>query len=158
MAEKPSRAHARAAARLGAVQALYQMELSGRPLADVLAEYGASRIGEDFEAGQCGVADHAFLADIVTGVVRSQRDIDAALGDHLAKGWSLARLDATQRAILRAAAYELTRRDDIPAKVAINEYVEVAKAFFDRQESGFINACLDALARQHRAEEFPTAT
>ncbi len=145
---------ARTAARLGAVQALYQMDLVQSDMADILAEFGATRLGEDFEDGQCGRADFPFLSDIVTGVVREQRRIDPALNDCLAEGWTLARLDSILRAILRAAAYELVARRDVPARVIINEYMEIAHAFFDEDEPGFVNGVLDRLAHNHRAEEF----
>jgi transcription antitermination protein NusB len=145
---------ARAAARLGAVQALYQMDIAQTDLADVLADFGSIRLGEQFEDGECGEADFALLRDIVGGVVREQRLIDRSLDGCLAEGWTLGRLDATARAILRAGAYELMFRDDIPAKVVISQYVDVAHAFFDGSEPGFINAALDQLARRQRQGEF----
>jgi N utilization substance protein B len=144
---------ARAAARLGAVQALYQMDIAQTDLADVLADFGSIRLGEEFEDGECGTADFALLRDIVGGVVREQRLIDRALDGCLAAGWSLSRLDATARAILRAGAYELMFRNDIPAKVTISQYIDVAHAFFDGSEPGFINAALDQLARRQRQSE-----
>ncbi len=147
-ADTRHRAVARTAARLGAVQALYQMDLAGTDVGNVLAEYASSRLGEAFENGQCGKADVAFLHDIVQGVLRDQRLIDRSLAGCLAEGWSLARLDSTARAILRAGSYELIFRDDVPARVAISEYVEVAYAFFSGSEPGFINAALDRLARE----------
>jgi transcription antitermination protein NusB len=145
---------ARAAARLGAVQALYQMDIAQTDLADVLADFGSIRLGEAFEEGECGEADFVLLRDIVGGVVREQRLIDRSLDDCLAEGWTLARLDATARAILRAGAYELMFRNDIPARVAISQYIDVAHAFFDGSEPGFINAALDQLARRQRQGEF----
>lgn len=145
---------ARAAARLGAVQGLYQMDIGGTDLADVLSQYGASRLGDEFEDGQCGEADVGFLKSIVTGVVNDQALIDRKVNACLGEGWTLARLDATARAILRAGGFELLFREDVPAKVAISEYVEVAKAFFSGTEPGFINAALDKLARERRPEEF----
>jgi transcription antitermination protein NusB len=144
---------ARAAARLGAVQALYQMDIAQTDLADVLADFGSIRLGEAFEEGECGEADFVLLRDIVGGVVREQRLIDRSLDDCLAEGWTLARLDATARAILRAGAYELMFRNDIPARVAISQYIDVAHAFFDGSEPGFINAALDQLARRQRQGE-----
>ncbi len=144
---------ARAAARLGAVQALYQMDIAQADLADVLADFGSIRLGEEFEDGECGAADFALLRDIVGGVVREQRLIDRSLDACLAEGWTLTRLDATARAILRAGAYELMFRNDIPAKVSISQYIDVAHAFFDGSEPGFINAALDQLARRQRQDE-----
>ncbi len=150
---RPSASVARSASRLGAVQALYQMDIGGSELADVLADYGAGRLGTEFDDGQCGEADYGFLKAIVEGVVEDQVLIDTKVNECLAKGWTLARLEATSRAILRAGGFELMFREDVPPKVAISEYVEVAKAFFSGSEPGFINASLDALARKRRAEE-----
>jgi N utilization substance protein B len=155
--DKPARRTAsvgRSAARLGAVQALYQMDIGGADLADVLADYGSGRLGAEFEDGQCGDADFGFLKSIVEGVVNDQALIDKKVNECLGEGWTLARLEATSRAILRAGGFELMFRDDVPPKVAISEYVEVAKAFFDGSEPGFINASLDTLARKRRPEEF----
>lgn len=145
---------ARSAARLGAVQALYQMDIGGSDLADVLAQYGAGRLGDEFEDGQCGEADFGFLKSIVEGVVTDQGLIDRKVNGCLGEGWTLARLDATARAILRAGGFELMFREDVPVKVTISEYVEVAKAFYDGSEPKFVNAALDKLARERRAGEF----
>ncbi len=150
------RAVARTSARLGAVQALYQMELAGTDVSDILAEYTSSRQGNSFEDGEHGKADTAFLQDIVRGVVKQQRSIDRAVADCLASGWSLPRLDATLRAILRSGGYELMFRFDIPGKVVIAEYVELTRAFFDDNESAFINGALDKLAHARRSDEFST--
>jgi transcription antitermination protein NusB len=144
----------RSSARLGAVQALYQMDIAGTDFAEVLAQFGAGRMGETFEDGECGEADFAFLKDIVEGVVREQHGIDRAVEDHLAAAWTLGRLDSTLRAVLRAGAYELMFRADVPARVSITEYVDVAKAFFEAEEPRVVNGVLDALARAHRPEEF----
>jgi len=138
----------RSAARLGAVQALYQMDIAGTAIEDVLAEYGSTRIGEAFENGECGEADVAFMQNVIAGVLKDQRLIDKTVDADLAGGWTLARLDATLRAILRAGAYELMFRDDVPAPVAISEYVNVARAFFEEGEEGaFVNGVLDTLAK-----------
>jgi transcription antitermination protein NusB len=144
----------RSSARLGAVQALYQMDIAGTDFAEVLAQFGAGRMGETFEDGECGEADFAFLKDIVEGVVREQREIDRAVEKHLAATWTLRRLDSTLRALLRAGAYELMFRDDVPARVTISEYVDVAHAFFDDEEPRVVNGVLDALAHVCRAAEF----
>jgi transcription antitermination protein NusB len=144
----------RSSARLGAVQALYQMDIAGTDFAEVLAQFGAGRMGETFEDGECGEADFAFLKDIVEGVVREQQAIDRAVEDHLAAAWTLGRLDSTLRAVLRAGAYEIMFRADVPARVSITEYVDVAHAFFEAEEPRVVNGVLDALARAHRAGEF----
>ncbi|MEM9472778.1 MAG: transcription antitermination factor NusB [Pseudomonadota bacterium] len=150
---RPRASVARSASRLGAVQALYQMDIGGSELADVLADYGSGRLGVEFDDGQCGEADYGFLKAIVEGVVEDQVLIDTKINECLGQGWTLARLEATSRAILRAGGFELMFREDVPPKVTISEYVEVAKAFFSGSEPGFINASLDALARKRRAEE-----
>lgn len=144
---------ARSAARLGAVQALYQMDIGGTDMIEVLAQYGSGRLGDDFNEGQCGEADAGFLKSIVEGVVADQALIDRKVNDCLGAGWTLARLDATVRAILRAGGFELMFREDVPARVTISEYVEVAKAFFDGSEPKFVNAALDKLARERRPDE-----
>lgn len=148
----------RSSARLGAVQALYQMDIAGTDFAEVLAQFGAGRMGEIFEDGECGEADFAFLKDIVEGVVSRQHEVDRAVENHLAAAWTLARLDSTLRALLRAGAYELMFRPDVPARVTINEYVDVARAFFEDEEPRVVNGVLDALARAHRAAEFGTGS
>lgn len=143
---------ARTVARLAAVQALYQMELAGAGVETVVREFADHRFGGDVEGGSgpgetpLAAADEAFFADLVRGVVADQAVIDRAIVRRLAQGWKLERLDATVRAILRAGTFELLRRHDVPVEVAIDEYVELAKAFFDPTEAGFINAALDAVA------------
>ncbi len=146
----------RSSARLGAVQALYQMDIAGTDFAEVLAQFGAGRMGEIFEEGECGEADFAFLKDIVEGVVREQHEIDRAVESHLAANWTLGRLDSTLRALLRAGAYELMFRADVPARVTITEYVDVAHAFFEDEEPRVVNGVLDALAHACRGSEFVT--
>lgn len=136
---------ARSAARLAAVQALYQMEASGAGVEGVIAEFIEHRLDADG-------ADAEHFADVLRGVVERQRKIDPLIERHLAKNWTLGRLDATARAILRAGVYELIARDDVPTAAAIDEYVELAKAFFDDgDERRFINGVLDAAAREARA-------
>jgi N utilization substance protein B len=152
--KRSDREVSRSSARLGAVQALYQMDIAGTDFAEVLAQFGAGRLGETFEDGECGEADFEFLKDIVEGVVREQHGIDRAVEDHLAAAWTLGRLDSTLRAVLRAGAYELMFRADVPARVSITEYVDVAHAFFEAEEPRVVNGVLDALARAHRPAEF----
>jgi N utilization substance protein B len=144
----------RAAARLGAVQALYQMDLAGTDVGETLAQFATRALGEDFDGGQCGEADTKLLREVVEGAVREQATLDPAVDHILDKDWPLHRLDATVRAILRAAAYELMFREATPAKVAITEYVAVADAFFGAEEPRFVNGVLNALARQRRPAEF----
>ncbi len=145
---------ARAAARLGAVQALYQMDIGGSDVGETLAQFSSRASGDDFEDGQCGEADYKHLKIVVDGVVREQACIDPLVDGLLDKGWPLHRLDTTVRAILRAGAYELMFMDKVPARVAISEYVDVASAFFGSEESNFVNGVLDRMARQRRPEEF----
>lgn len=152
-----SKAERRAAARLAAAQALYQMEVAEKGLNDVFAEFESFWIGQEVEGDQYNQAEVAFFRDIVSGVLRDQVAIDRGIDDALAAGWPLKRVEALMRAILRAAYYELRSRMDVPARVAIVEYVDVAGAFFDRDESGMINAVLDNLARQTRPGEFAAA-
>ena len=144
----------RSAARLGAVQALYQMDLSGSDVGETLAQFSARVMGENFEDGQCGEADYRHLKEVVDGVVREQKTIDPAVDQILDKAWPLHRLDSTVRAILRAGAYELMFMERVPARVAISEYVDVADAFFGTEEPRFVNGVLDRLARQKRPREF----
>jgi len=151
--KRPAKAVSRSAARLGAVQALYQMELSGRGLKGILAEYASERLGETFEDGDCGKADFPFLKDTLEGVLREQKTLDVKLNEYLSDSWKLPRLDATMRAILRAAAYELQFRHDVPARVTITEYIDVTKAFFEKEEAKFVNGVLDRYARWVREDE-----
>ncbi len=144
----------RSAARLAAVQALYQMEVTGKGLAETLAEFESFWIGGEIEGSRYEEAEVAFFRDILRGVLAEQVAIDRGIDKTLAKGWPLARVDSVMRAILRAGTYEVMQRKDVPARVAIKEYVDVAGAFFSRDEAGMINAVLDALARQFRPEEF----
>lgn len=144
----------RTAARLAAVQALYQMETAGTGVETVLREFLAHRLGADIEGEAAHAADAALFTDLVRGVVDGQRRIDRAVAAHLAENWRIERLDATARGILRAAVCELGLRADIPPAATIDEYVELARDFFgDGAEVGFINGVLDAVARKARAED-----
>ncbi|AZU04193.1 transcription antitermination protein NusB [Glycocaulis alkaliphilus] len=152
MTETPSdtRARLRRSARLSAVQALYQMELSGTGARAVVKQFRDHRFGHDGEPGEFIEADEDFFEDLLSGVVRAQDDVDKLTASTLKEGWKLSRLDATVRAILRAGGYELLRRTDVPTRVVINEYVDIAHAFFEGPEPAFINASLDAFARAAR--------
>jgi transcription antitermination protein NusB len=145
----------RSAARLAAVQALYQMDVAGKGVIDALAEFEAFWIGREVEGISFAPADAAFFRDILSGVVREQIAIDRSVDAALAEGWPLKRVEAVLRAILRAGAYELLFRRDVPARVAISEYVEVANGFYGEDEPGLVNAVLDAVARQSREGELP---
>jgi transcription antitermination protein NusB len=152
-----SSAEQRSSARLAAVQALYQMEVADKGLNDILAEFEAHWIGQEVEGDQYKPAELAFFRDVVSGVLADQLAIDRKLDQALSEGWPLRRVEALMRAILRAGLYELKTRVDVPARVAIKEYVDIAAAFFAREESGMINAVLDSLAREARPKEFEDA-
>ncbi|MGJ8563683.1 MAG: transcription antitermination factor NusB [Alphaproteobacteria bacterium] len=143
----------RRAARLSAVQALYQMDISQEPSKNVVREFRNHRFGHEDEPGML-VADEDFFEDIILGVVSRQADIDAMIAEHLSEKWTLKRLDMTLRAIMRAASYEIMCRPDVPAPVIIDEYVAVAADFFDGSEPGFVNGALDKIAKKTRAAEF----
>jgi N utilization substance protein B len=149
-----SRAENRSAARLAAVQALYQMDVTGKGVNEAQAEFEAHWIGREVEGDQYKPAEVAFFRDVLNGVLADQGPLDRAIDKTLAEGWPLARIESVMRAVLRAGAYELKKRKDIPARVVITEYVDVAGAFFARDEAGVVNAVLDRLARAFRAEEF----
>jgi transcription antitermination protein NusB len=143
----------RSAARLAAVQALYQMDVSGTGVVDALAEFEAFWIGREVEGIEFKPSDTTFFRDVLSGVVNNQRAIDMNIDKTLAAGWPLARVEAVLRAILRAGGYELMYRKDVPARVVITEYVDVTHSFYDEDEPGLVNAVLDTLAREVRAGE-----
>jgi len=140
----------RSVARLAAVQALYQMEVSSAGVEHVIREFTEHRFDRDVEGETLAAADEDFFAELVRGVVAEQARVDQAVAKRLAEGWRLERLDATVRAILRAGAFELAHRPDVPTEVVIDEYVEVAKSFFEGVEPGFVNGALDGVARDVR--------
>lgn len=146
----PARSKARSAARLAAVQALYQRHMEGTPLARLLDEFHQHRLGREIEDVRYADAEVAFFDDVVSGVAARQDEIDALLQGRLAEGWNLERLDRTMLQVLRAGAYELLARADVPTGTAISEYVDVAHAFFDRREAKFVNGVLDAVAKAVR--------
>lgn len=155
--QRPSAAVAlppRTAARVAAVQALYQMDMAGTDLNAVIDEFVRLRFprapGDEAAAG----ADPDFFTDLLRGVVRRQRDIDPLVDRQLAEGWRLTRIDAIVRAILRAGVFELMERNDVPARVVINEYINVAHSFFSGEEPKVVNGVLDRLGRRLRAAEF----
>ena len=148
------KANRRGAARLAAVQALYQMDIAGAGINDIFAEFESHWLGNEVEGEQYLPAEAAFFRDIVSGVVRDQVRIDPLIDKALEHGWPLKRIDAILRAVLRAGTYELEHRKDIPARVVVSEYVDVAHAFVEREETGMVNAVLDQIARQYRGDEF----
>ncbi|MCC0016300.1 MAG: transcription antitermination factor NusB [Rhodobiaceae bacterium] len=143
----------RTAARLGAVQALYQMDIAGGDLPSTLAEFEAHRLGRELDGEQYGDADAAFFRDLVTGVVREQLRIDRLVDRVLQTSWPLKRIDLTLRNILRAGSYELLYRKDVPARAAITEYVDVAHGFYEDDGPRLVNGVLDSIAREERADE-----
>ena len=145
-----TRSRSRSAARLAAVQALYQQEMEGTPVERLLKEFHDHRLGARIEDEQYHEAEHSFFDAIVTGVSSRGAEIDELIKARLAAGWTLERLDRPMRAILRAGAYELIARPDVPVGSVISEYVDVAHAFYDKRESGFVNGLLDAIAKQAR--------
>lgn len=155
-AAKPAekKANKRGAARLAAVQALYQMDIGGAGINDIFAEFESHWLGNEVEGDQYLPAEEAFFRDVVAGVLRDQNKLDPLIDDALSKGWPLARIEAILRAVMRAGCYELEHRMDIPARVIISEYVDVAHAFVEGDETGMVNAVLDQIARQFRPDEF----
>src|SRR3954465_15772828 len=148
------KANRRGAARLAAVQALYQMDIAGTGLNEILAEFESHWIGREVEGNQYLPAEAAFFRDVVCGVVREQRKLDPMIDAALEQSWPLKRIEAILRAVLRAGAYELHHRRDVPARVVVSEYVDVAHAFVERDETGMANAVLEQLARNLRTAEF----
>ncbi|HET7411307.1 MAG TPA: transcription antitermination factor NusB [Pararhizobium sp.] len=146
-------ANQRGAARLAAVQALYQMDVGGTGVLEVVAEYEAHRLGREVDGMVYRQADAAWFRSIVSGVVTGQRQLDPLIRSALPDEWPLSRLDSTLRAILRAGTYELGHRGDVPVAVIVSEYVDVAKAFYEEDEPKLVNAVLDRLARRIRAKE-----
>ena len=142
-----ARAQSRSAARLAAVQALYQQEMEGTALTRLLDEFHQHRLGATIEDVEYADAEVDFFDDLVRGVDARRDEIDAAITKRLSTGWNLPRLDRPMRAILRAGTYELIARPDVPTASVISEYVDVAKAFYDAREAGFVNGLLDALAK-----------
>ena len=141
----------RSGARLSVVQALYEMEISDKGVIEALAEFEAFWIGREVDGIDHPPAEIAFFRDLLRGVVEEQRAIDPQIDGALAAGWSLKRIESVLRAILRAGTYELVARIDVPTGSVISEYVEVAKAFYDKRESAFVNGLLDAVAKDVRS-------
>jgi N utilization substance protein B len=151
------KANRRGAARLAAVQALYQMDVAGTPINDIFAEFESHWLGREVEGSQYLPAEAAHFRDVVSGVLREQRELDPMLDRLLSGGWPLKRIELLLRAVLRAGAYELAHRRDVPARVVVSEYVDVASAFLDREETGMVNAVLDQVGRRYRSDEYDRA-
>ena len=145
-----TRSKARSAARLAAVQALYQHQMEGTHLARLLDEFHQHRLGREIEETHYAEAETAFFDDLVSGAIARQAEIDALIAERLAKGWAIDRLDRTMKQILRAGTYELIARADVPVGTVISEYVDVAHAFFEAREAKFVNGVLDAVAKAVR--------
>ncbi|MDM9619836.1 N utilization substance protein B [Rhizobium sp. AC44/96] len=151
--ERPVKAaNQRGAARLAAVQALYQMDIGGTGVLEIVAEYEAHRLGQEIDGETYLKADASWFRSIVSGVVREQKRLDPLVASALQDDWALSRLDSTVRAILRAGVFELLERKDVPVAVIVTEYVEIAQAFFSDDEPKLVNAVLDRIAKQVRGE------
>ena len=148
--KKPRTGNARSAARLAAVQALYQREMRGVPVPALLHEFHAHRLGATIEDAEYREADVDFFNDVVAGAEARRDELDALITGALAEGWTLDRLDRPMRALLRAGVYELAARPDVPAAAVVDEYVDVAHAFYEPREAGFVNGLLDTVARKVR--------
>jgi transcription antitermination protein NusB len=149
-----SKRSGRSAARLAAVQALYQMEMGGSDVETVILEFISERFGHEIDGEEYLAADQKLFADLVRGVVAHQLEIDPLIARTVSADWSLARIDATLRALIRTATYELMARQDIPVKVVLSEYINIAHAFFSGDEPGFANGVLDRVARLVRPGAF----
>ena len=148
-------ANQRGAARLAAVQALYQLEIGGGDMLAVIQEFEAFRLGQEIDGYEYRQADAGWFRDIVGGVVAEQRLIDPMVHTALVEDWPLKRVDATLRAILRCGTYELLKRNDVPGRVIISEYIDIARAFFEDDEPRLVNGVLDRIAHDNRPDEFP---
>ncbi len=146
-----ARSKARAAARLAATQALYQHEMEGTPIVSLLHEFHQHRLGAVIEDAEYAEADQDFFDDLVKGTLARLDEIDAAIGRNVTADWKLDRLDKPMKAILRAGTYELLARKDVAVGTVIGEYLDVADAFYERREKGFVNGILDGVAREARA-------
>ena len=144
------RSQSRSAARLAAVQALYQQDMEGTPTTRLIHEYHQHRLGATLEDVTSADAEESFFDDLVSGTAARGEEIDAMVAGKLSEGWTLARLDKPMKAILRVGTYEILARKDVPLATVINEYLDVADAFYDQREKGFVNGLLDAIARDVR--------
>jgi len=148
--KKARTGNARSAARLAAVQALYQREMQGGSVPALLHEFHRHRLGATIEGAEYREADVDFFNDVVAGAGAREAELDGLITGALAEGWTLDRLDRPMRALLRAGVYELLARPDVPAAAVVDEYVDVAHAFYAAREAGFVNGLLDTVARKVR--------
>ncbi len=148
---KPKRSQTRSAARLAAVQALYQIGMEEISVERLIKEFHDHRLGAEIEDMQFADADGDFFDDLVIGVNKRRDEINEVIEANLNEKWKLDRLDITMRQILRAGVYEIIARPDVPTPTIINEYLDVAHAFFDEKEAKFVNGLLDAVAKEKRA-------
>ncbi len=146
----PARSRSRSAARLAAVQALYQLEMEPKPVPQLLHEYHQHRLGETIDGNELVDAEVDFFDDVVRGAEARREEIERLISANLAEGWKLERLDRPMRAILRAGTFELIARPDVPVGSVISEYLDVAHAFYDKKEVAFVNGLLDTIARDAR--------
>ncbi|HEX4738096.1 MAG TPA: transcription antitermination factor NusB [Allosphingosinicella sp.] len=144
------RSKSRSAARLAAVQALYQHEMEKTPIPVLLHEFHHHRLGATIEGVEYADAEVDFFDDLVSGAEARSAEIDGHIAAKLMPDWPLHRLDRPMRQILRAGTYELVARIDVPTASVISEYVDVAKAFYGQREAGFVNGILDAVAKEVR--------
>jgi transcription antitermination protein NusB len=153
MGKRPQPGKARSTARLAAVQALYQIEIAEGDAEQVIAEFAGHRLGESLEGVKLAKPDATLFAELVQGVVHNRRDLDDMIAAVLTEDWTIERLEVLLRCLLRAGAHELADRADIPARVVISEYVDLADAFYGEKETGLVNGMLDRLARELRPQE-----
>ncbi len=152
--QKTSAANKRGTARLAAVQALYQMDMTGSRISDIVEEYENLRIGKEVDGDEYLEADLGWFRGIVSGVVSEQASLDPLIHKTLPSDWPLSRIDTLLRSVLRCGAFELKNRMDVPARVVISEYLEIAKSFFAEDEPGLVNGVLDRIAKEVREQEF----
>lgn len=153
MSAQPRTPSRRQAARLAAVQALYQWQEGQDEPTAIIEQFLNVRTGEAGEGGMRRDADKPLFKDVVEGTASHRDELEKTVSAALAENWTWSRIDRLVRAILLAGAYELVHRRDVPPRVAINEYVEIAHAFYDQGEPTFVNSVLDRVARQERAAE-----
>jgi N utilization substance protein B len=146
-----AKSKSRSAARLASVQALYQMDMEDIGIAHLLNEFHSHRLGQEIEDAQYADADPDFFDDVVSGVDARRTEIDGLVDGKLGEKWKMDRLDKTMLQILRCGTYELIARPDVPTATVIDEYLDVAHAFFDNKDAKFVNGLLDAVAKDVRA-------